>query len=384
MKSYITTTYNNPFLLTPAAYKQTTDAIIDQATQQIKTAVANHESLTELFHQMIKNMAHKQTELANQAKLDKAHLYGLRRDKNPFQGTCSISWIQTKQQDYHKKALLKLVDYLQPIQRTKMQILQTKHQVQFEPCLGRASSIQFEIFNPESNNLFSFNQAIDPTNSIDLYLKLCELGEIEPEHRDNPDLGIALFSKNIEALKRLKMNNPTFYKKLKLQASAFEAKREYPLKLQSDWILATNRLQIGDKMYAISQYLTWAYRDLVNDPIDKMTERSIVMVLPQDPFLIDPLLQEIARIFDKTLKSNGNHLPTLQAYIAEMKYLLDHTSPFHLQSYEISKWIELTVYRYFGYDIEYVSGKNSFLEALTSSPKEFVDNYPSTVNVIGS
>ncbi len=134
-------------------------------------------------------------------------------------------------------------------------------------------------------------------------------------------------------------------------------------------------------MQDLSEYLTWADRDFVTDPVDQMTGRSIVAILHQDLFMTETMLDDIAKIFKNIIEWNGKKLKDLKDQIALFRYEHSHAMPFKRGSSAVAEWFERALYGAHGMKVAYNPDKSVDLEALTSSLKEFVDNYDTMITL---
>src|SRR5262249_5593987 len=117
------------------------------------------------------------------------------------------------------------------------------------------------------------------------------------------------------------------------------------------------------------------------DPVEHMTGRSIVAILHQDPFLIEFMLNDIAKIFKRIIEWNSADIKTLKEDIALFQYEFAHDMTFTRGSAAISEYFEMAFYEYHGFKLSYNDEKMVNLEALTSSLKEFVQNYDSMIRL---
>jgi hypothetical protein len=155
-----------------------------------------------------------------------------------------------------------------------------------------------------------------------------------------------------------------------------------PSNLKSMYVLATNRLEVDGKLYAMSQYLTWMYCDYSEDPVDRMVKHSKVMVIHQDTFLIETTVKNIAKIFKESVLWNRDKdsLADLKNKVALLRYEFAHSMPFVRGSAAIAEWLEAAIYHHHGFT-EFRHSKTSLtdLEALTSlTLEDFMKRYEST------
>ena len=182
-------------------------------------------------------------------------------------------------------------------------------------------------------------------------------------------------------MQELKKTSFKDYKCLKISVLILRIRNDFPNELKSDWVFVTTRCEVDGKMYGLSQLCTWIYRDYKIDPIDNMTERSVISHIYQDPFLVEPMLDDIAKIFKWAIEWDGENIGDLKNRVALFRYEFAHTMPDERGSAAEAEWFERPIYLYHGYKVTYVPEKMVDLEGLTSSLKTFVDNYDSMIQL---
>ncbi len=243
---------------------------------------------------------------------------------------------------------------------------ETKNWEQFS-C---SSVMDYSILTGEIKNWeqFSFSQ--------EDVQRIYELSEVIPTgHSIDPLLH------NKEAMQKLKEKSPNDYLRLKLLGAIPMLRKNYPEDKKSIWIHIAVRFSLNGKMQDLSEYLTWAYRDFVEDRVDAMTFESVFAILHQDPFLIETMLDDMAKIFKNIIEWNGQNLKNLKDQVALFRYEHSHAMPFRRGSAAVAEWFERALYGAHGFKVAYNPDKMVDLEALTSSLKEFVDNYDSMITL---
>jgi hypothetical protein len=133
---------------------------------------------------------------------------------------------------------------------------------------------------------------------------------------------------------------------------------------------------VQGKLYAVTQYLTWLYRDFVTHPVDRMLECSTVMVLHQDNFLIDDTLKEIALIFAKAVLANQENQSDLEQNTGLLRHYFANNMPCERGSASIGEMFEGSIYGARDLEVHYNPKKQIDLEALTSPLLSlFMENY---------
>jgi hypothetical protein len=270
--------------------------------------------------------------------------------------------------EYNKRLLPAIQKQLKKMKYNLTDFQQTKSQVQFDRCLGRRTIMDYSILTQEYKNWDR-----DPFD-----MGLYELCEVPLHKRDGK---IASFMRNKEAMQKLRERSPNVYRRLRLESAKMPLENTSPEHAKSDWIHVALRSPINGKMLVLSEYLTWANRDFVTDPVDQMTGRSIISILHQDPFLIETMLDDMAKIFKKIIEWNGKNLKDLKDQVALFRYEHAHAMPFKRGSSAVAEWFEGALYGMHGMKVAYNPEKLVDLEALTLSLKEFVDNYDTMITL---
>jgi len=142
--------------------------------------------------------------------------------------------------------------------------------------------------------------------------------------------------------------------------------RKIPQSFKSIFIVAKTFIEIDKKMHALSEFVTWTYRDFTTDPVDRMKTSTIVIV-HQDRFLIDPTLTEISKIFEKALSWNDQHsLTELKDDTALIRYLFAHSMPSARGSAAEAEWLEEFLYEAHGFSCTHLSDTLGDMEAFVA------------------
>ena len=354
-------------------YLEQVKLIVEETANKFSKVVQAGGNITELFHQTIASMSAARNSLAVKHKTKEAENFGFRRDKEPILGICGMTSLSSPYQEYNTRLLPVLQKHLSTFTRTLRQFEQRDLKITLTTCLGRKSSIEYSVLSVENMKDWAYSFSEEETK---LLYSFCEI----PIPETLTSEGAVKVILNKEAMQKLKDKSFETYKKLKIAQAMIEIKPRYD-GLKSDWVLATVRLEVNGKMYALSQYLTWMYRDFMRDPVEKMSEKSVITVIHQDLFLIDVMLKDIANIFERIIKWNGENLRDLKQQVALFEYEFAHAMPFNRGSGAISEWLEMALYRYHGFKMSYDSKKNVNFEALTSTLEQFVKNYDSMIRL---
>jgi hypothetical protein len=136
--------------------------------------------------------------------------------------------------------------------------------------------------------------------------------------------------------------------------------------IRSIYAIGTVRIQIDNKMYALSKYITWASQDTVTPPSDRMLQTTAV-ILHQDRFLMNDTLKEIAKIFKQSLLwDRSQNIQDLKNNVGLIRYLFAHAMPFNRGSASIAEWLEKLIYRVHQFDCQHVTSTMGDMEAFVA------------------
>ena len=357
------------------AFVEASNAIVKNATDLFRNASLSNQDLIQLFFSTLGFFGASRNSIAVSHETDSAEDFGVRRDRKedfiPSAETC----LGGPYSEYNERLLSVIQKQLKTMEYDKADFKQTKSQVSFDPCLGRRSMMDYTIITPELKNWEKV------TFTDEDYERIREISEVPRALEDDRyDRYVQLLG-NKDAMQKLREKSPEDYRRLKLFACFLWLRKEYPMARKSDWIHVTVRSLVNGKMQDLSEYLTWVYRDFENDPVDQMTGRSIVAILHQDPFLIETMLDDMAKIFKNAIEWNGKNLKDLKDQVALFRYELSHAMPFNRGGSAVAEWFERALYATHGMKVTYNPKKMVDLEALTSTLKEFVDNYDTMITL---
>lgn len=249
-------------------------------------------------------MGEERNRLAVAHQTDKAQMFGKRRDRELGRlGRDKLvvgmfTPLYEPYDEYNNVLHPKVQAQLAKMAHTKREFQQTSLMIKGEPCLNKASRMDIEVFNEKNDKMYKV-----PT--FENCVKLSKLSGIEPPEANVDSINLFLNNllANQDALIRLKKASPRDYCLLKIHNAVMNIRDIERWKdwRKSDWVYITLRSEIDGKMYALSHYITWMYRDFREDPVEHMTERSGIAILHQDEFLIEPTLKDIAKLFEKAI-----------------------------------------------------------------------------------
>lgn len=360
-------------------YVEQVNGIVTNAADSFSHAVALKLDLTELFQQTLATFGEFRNQIAVNHGTEDAGFFGVRRDQEgSFAGHFAMTPLSHPYDAYNARLLCVIQKHLGTMEHTLERFQQAELQVTFAKCQGKSSALEISLIPRDMlKNLSNYL-------TVGTYQRLCKLCLVDPISTQDADQlldNFTLLIVNKAAMQRLKLKSLDDYKNLKILLAIIHVRKNYPKGGKSDWILVTNRCEVNGKMYALSQYLTWVYFDRVHDPIQWMTDVSIISILHQDPFLVETMLTDIAKIFKRALEWNGEKIGDLKGHMALFRYELAHAMPFHRGSAAVAEWFERAIYRCHGLHITYAPEKMVDLESLTSPLKQFVEGYDSMIQL---
>ena len=351
--------------------------IVATTADNIFDAVREQRDLTQLFHDTVHSLGGMRHDIAVDHGTEHAEMYGNPRNGSSSAGFVMSTGLYEVYNEYNDRLLLELQRYLRTMKHTVKNFQQTELKVQREPCLGRRTSIEFSILSAEKGAEWQV------AYSRETYDRMCGICSISPldecssieqcfNHLMTTDVMRIIKEKSIDDYKRLKTMHV-----IKDVYNQFSGRK-------SDWVLATVRCEMHGKMYALTQYLTWMYRTYQDDPVDWMTTRTdptVISLIHQDVFLINETLNDLANVFKQAIEWDGNNIQELMNLVGLINYLFAHAMPFERGSAAICEWLEMSIYRYHGLDLQYNEAVSINMEALVLPLNEFIEKYPSMVKL---
>jgi len=371
---------------------------IEAAKIQISIGVSEGKDITALFHEVLHELASARQRIAADHRTKFSECFGRKRDLSPSPEDLARG---VKAQFIGAFTLLTGKEYSEYnslfLDRLRLVLNTLKHDIrgfsettyeETKKVLGLVNKFSAEVLTGESLLRLGAIPTIE------------ELNAAITIEGDKP-INIIDFTNSREAMLSLKSSAPDLYKRLRmshyLRALAIECPSPNQIRtdsgeiilegnpgnLKSMYVLATNRLELDGKLYAMSQYLTWMYCNYSQDPVDRMVKHSKVMVIHQDTFLIETTLKNIAKIFKESVLWNRDKesLVDLKNKVALLRYEFAHNMPFIRGSAAIAEWLEAAIYHYHGFT-EFHHSKTSLsdLEALTSlTLEDFMKRYDRTI-----
>ena len=373
---------------------------IDSATRQIIAGVSEKKDLTVLFFEVLHDLSAARQNIARTHGTETSESFGRRRGlvctaeelgKGEDPGFISPYTILKGEEysEYNSLFMGRLHRVLSTLRHDKRSFSETAYK-ETKTALGRVNKFEVEVLN---------NEAVLRLGAIPTIEELNAAITIEGRKPGT----IVDFINSKEAILSLKTSVPDLYKRLRISLYLREIALSFPSpkkittpsgevtvaenegNLKSLYVLATNRLEVNGKLYAISQYLTWMYCNHSEDPVDRMVRHSKVMIIHQDTFLTEDTLKDISKVFKETVLWNRDEesLVHLKNKVALLRYEFSHNMPFQRGSAAIGEWLEIAIYRYHGFTKSHHSKTYlTDLEALTSfSLDDFLKRYDKTITI---
>lgn len=239
--------------------------------------------------------------------------------------------------------------------------------------LGRKCALEIELISQEEaiRRKFLMPTAEMIRDQQDARQNLPPVKMVDYDENNYPptDKEMEMYESFNRYMQTMKQKNPELYTRSKIWYVLKRLSEAFPLptpifndqkclvglkgnidNMKSIYAIGTVRIQFGNKMYALSKYITWACRDGVTDPADRMLN-TVGVILHQDRFLLNDSIDEIAKIFKKAIEwDRSQDLQVLKNDVGLIRYLFAHAMPFSRGSAAIGEWIEKLVYRVHNYD----------------------------------
>lgn len=356
-----------------AVYKHKKNEAIGEAVISVETALAEGRSITDLFHEIVGALGKARNAIALAQGSYMAPLFGVRRDlASPTAET-------------------RYTTYLTPL---SMPAGAPEYREYNDLMIARIASVLSDSKSLETAALgrrSTFEVAIVDQRDFETWTTPITLGEVAKAlpTRVIPRT-LDLLTNDKECMEALKNEAPDLYTRLRLGLAFCSTERTFPSPYREDsnppyakshYVLAETRLQVGEELHTLSQYITWIYGE--EDPVERM-KRCLppVTIVHHDLFLIEPLLQDIAKVFAKAIawKRESESFQELKNDVALLRYMFSHCAPYYRGNAAVSEWLETVVYHF--HDIKFHYNKDKFgdLEAFTAlSLADFLASYDDTI-----
>lgn len=379
MASYVTDRSPYKYGGQQDSYLQIVKETVSQGVSQLRTAVGTGADVTQLFHEILDSFAEIRHKIAVEHGTRSAKFFGQRRDAPESLAVCYSTCLSYPYEDYNDKMVRFLQQYLRQIPHTLYEFSSNKDELNLKidlpVCLGRESKLELSVLsavNVDEWRPFEFEELIQIGRSCGAF------GQKADKKITRFDVFNIVY--DYEAMTKLREQSLPVYNQLILGNTIGYVYDENPDWRKSEWVLAKLQLQVDDKFYTTSQFLTWMNRDHITDPVDYMTGRAVVYIMHQDPFFIPEMLKDAAKLFKEIVEWDGEEVQHLKDRVALWQYEFSNTAPYKRGNAAICEWLEMMVYEYHGFtEFSYAKDKSVNLEALTSSLDQFVANYGSMV-----
>lgn len=291
-------------------YLQFSEDAINQGVQKIQSAVGSKKDLTVLFHEVLKLFQTKRAEIAKKHTPDEASHFGTSRTDNTLGGYFAATPLAFPYEKYNRIYLKQLGQILPGIKDKKASSEET--------ALGRRLKFEVEV------------------------LDIAELAKRTKPASFNTSENVA---NNLPLLQQLKKAAPATYQALSLSTFIGDFLHRFG-DLGEHLVLGTLRIEINQKLYAASRYLTF----FNTDPVQKTAKASESLIGHQDTFLIDETLKDISKIFAEAINHDSEKdLQGLKDRVALLRFIYSHCTPCVRGDGAIGDWLELAIYRYHGF-----------------------------------
>ncbi len=327
-------------------YQATTRQCVAKASEVIQRVAGQASpNFVPVFHELSNTFARTRQELAIQAGTEYAEDFGTlaTATNDEFFPCTPLTGVYASA---NQIVLRELHQQIRAIPFEGPNFASTTHKIE-ETVLNRRFSFETQIFDA-STMLQKSNHTAQELGKVRVFFQKIR--------QDNPS------ATNFACVAQLKQKHPDLYAKdrfhscLAMMEEDFPSPKDvkYSINRKSHYILSTMRTQIGNKMYATCQWLTWLAQEGATDPRDqliKLGSQPVVYLLPQDIFLHDVTKKECARLYDQNLhwdktKSTVNEL---KEQVALFRYLFAQASFYKRGSAALGEWHEQSVFDALGF-----------------------------------
>lgn len=341
----------------------------------------------DLFFTLLEGFAKARHDLAVSHKTKDAKYFG--RSRMHSMGDVEMTGLGNEYKEYNKRLLSLFSTILKGHIPLKGEPVKKKVHVE-EKHLGRKSSLEIELLSeseatkrrwliPQTEMLRDLQVANQHLPTV-VGLEIVDENNYPPTNEEKQVL--ESFNHHMQVMKQ---KNPELYTRSKiwyvLNKLSLAIPRPVPVydnldnciglkgdinNIRSIYAIGTVRIQIDDKMYALSKYITWACQDHTTDPLERM-QHTTAVILHQDRFLLNETLNEIAKIFKQAmLWDRSQDLQALKNDVGLIRYLFAHAMPFSRGSATIAEWMEKLIYRAHNFDCLHVANTMGDMEAFVA------------------
>lgn len=380
---------SSEYLSRQEIFKAESQKIIEIAVERIKNSICSADFKPGLlFWDLLDTFAKERQRIAQQAGTPEAQLFGREStdlDSGGFYDTSLVGAYAKA----NELAIKQLAAEMRPMKPSLKEFPNRTRKVE-EEVQGRHFSFNIEILEPNLVQKYTHDIPFE---------EQCKLKtEILQEFSSKPT--------GFQIIKRMKEKRPDLYKHTRMYYYVTKVFESFPrpqvdmekreiisgnvANLKSDFILVTKRSEINGKMYATSQWLTWAYKDYTRNPLDRMLlpeYRPTATVLHQDVFLREDALKECEKIFTNIMKwdCKTSSISNLKDQVALLRYIFAEALPYIRGSAAIGEWLEGAIYGAFDktctYHPSYTKESVDLVAISTLKYSDYLHRYHDLVHV---
>ncbi|MES2200386.1 MAG: hypothetical protein V4489_09520 [Chlamydiota bacterium] len=344
-------------------YVQRFQKALEETIEAIQVAVLEHRDLKVVFLELIDELGKVRHEIAIDHDTEDKELFGLRRDSIAVGGYLATTPLIGCYGEYDGRLMPLVQRHLKEMESRGKE----KMRFPMESCLGRKAYLETAIFKGGDRNELILKYLTSKFSET-----LCRHCGIKPETPFLP-IFFNLFEKK-DLLQKIKEADIEDYKRYMLAMTFFGVNDVAPLEKKTDWVVTTQRSEVEGKMYALTQYVTWLNKEEPN-PIDRMAQYSCVTLRHQDGFLIEPMLQDLAKIFERIVLWDKEDVKELKQNMSFFVYEFSHAMPYVRGTAAVLEILEGALVSYKGFTLKRNPNISINLEAICSGPKEFENKY---------
>lgn len=399
-----TTSYRSTYLFTrepskyggkQEEYQRLAEEAISKATDAIKYAQESGQKLTETFFVLMRNLQEERHRIAVLHETPDSSLFGRYRaaPDTKFEEAQSgyfspYTPLSEPYEEYNAICMDQLYRLLNSLKRSPESFIDKKVHRE-ETVLGRKCSFACEILDykdlderkMDKNHINSDLERITGSDKADKFFK------------------------DYAVMNSLRVDYPAFYTRLTTYAFTNEisqifpstkltfgesgrisAVKGHPRNRKNAYVMGTLHLEVmPGRSLPLMRCITWLYQDYESDPLDRMKDNSTIVIIHQDPFLVEETLHAIAQVFESAVSWNSakDSLEDLKGRVALLRFSYAHCMPCFRGDGAVGDWIELAIYRFHGFrKTHYNEGKLACFEPLASlSLSRYLENYASIITV---
>lgn len=320
-------------------YEKRANAAIAEVAEEICRCRNDNGDFRVLFFNLIEKLSAIRSQIAKDHGTEDAELFGSRRDITGLPGGAAVLPLLDVYEKYNTKILEVFSKYL-----SKMTSEGKKEYTESEEYNGRHSSLEIELISVEEREEKGYN--IDLIDFLPPYIK--EAAYILPEQLTQKQIG-----EYHQKFRRFKTEFPEEYKIRRMACGLKSLDQLCPMsKLvrlisNSSYVHVRLRTQVDGKLYGITDYFTWMYGSQSVDPGKQIKMGSSVMLHHQDDYLIQPTLEEIAKVFEIAVRwdRDKQDLKVLKDSMTLLCYLLTHNMRDVRGSSAENEWLTFGIYQ---------------------------------------